>query len=274
MAPKTKSKKAHPSLHPHRGWRPDHLDPRDLFAAPPSRKQVANLPAKVSLRNNPLYPACYDQQQEGACTQFSTGFLLHWREIVLTGTARPVPAFNFGYYNTRVLEGTVHQDSGATNRLALKAAARWGYCADDLWPYAKKTMFTKPARKAYAEAAKHELKNFMYLRLVQDAAHFKACLAQGVPHNIGFNVYESFRDVGKNGRVAMPDPSKEQFLGGHSVALIGYDDSIGCWEMRNSWGTDIADAGHYWVPYDYFVNAQLASDPWAVQNVPTPDAES
>lgn len=270
-----KYKKPHSSLHPHRGWHPDHLDPRDIYAAPPTRSQVAKLPAKVSLRQTPHYPAPYNQKEEGACTSFSTHFLLHYREIVMTGGDRPLPAFNFGYYNTRSLMGTVMQDSGGTNRLALKSAAKWGYCADKLWPYDQGSMFTKPSAAAYRAAARHELKSFMYVKLVQDQAHMKAVLAQGLPFNIGFLVYQSFMNTGKDGIIALPNYQTEKLLGGHSVAITGYDDSKRAWEMRNSWDTTWADNGHAWLPYSYTdVDAKLASDPWTVQNVPTPDEES
>ena len=38
-------------------------------------------------------------------------------------------------------------------------------------------------------------------------------------------------------------------LGGHCIAIVGYDDELGAWLVRNSWGTDWGMDGYAWVKY-------------------------
>jgi C1A family cysteine protease len=38
--------------------------------------------------------------------------------------------------------------------------------------------------------------------------------------------------------------------GGHSVAIIGYDDGRGAWLAKNSWGTRFGEFGYFWIAYD------------------------
>ncbi len=56
----------------------------------------------------------------------------------------------------------------------------------------------------------------------------------------------------------------------HAVVLVGWDDSIGAWLLRNSWGTWWGDAGYMWIKYGTsnlglfmpsYVNYNPAPDP-------------
>ena len=38
-------------------------------------------------------------------------------------------------------------------------------------------------------------------------------------------------------------------VGGHSVEVIGYDDYLGCWICKNSWGTGWGDGGFFQIAY-------------------------
>jgi hypothetical protein len=41
-------------------------------------------------------------------------------------------------------------------------------------------------------------------------------------------------------------------LGGHCVALVGWDDGRGAFRIQNSWGTNWGDGGYLWIAYDAF----------------------
>lgn len=256
------------------GWHPDHPDHRDLHLEPPTRKQLAQLAPVFSTRAG--QPAIYNQLALGSCTANATCRVLQYREMVKSnGAARPVPSRLYQYYNSRSLMGTVGQDSGATLRLALKAAAGWGFCAEDMCPYDITSFTVKPSAAAYAEGRKHKLSMFQYARVQQDSRHLKNVLALGMPVVFGFTVYESFEQVGSDGVVPIPT-QQESVLGGHAVCIVGYDDTKlgGCFEVANSWGAGWGDSGYCWMPYGYVLNPQLAQDFWTVQDVATPDAES
>jgi C1A family cysteine protease len=47
--------------------------------------------------------------------------------------------------------------------------------------------------------------------------------------------------------------------GGHAVAIIGYDDTEGCWICKNSWGTGWGDSGFFRIAY-----GECEIDTWQV----------
>jgi C1A family cysteine protease len=78
-------------------------------------------------------------------------------------------------------------------------------------------------------------------------------------------IYSSFEgeDVAKTGMVPMPSKS-DQILGGHALLAIGYCDEKQCFIVRNSWGSSWGDKGYCYIPYNYLVNSNLASDFWII----------
>jgi C1A family cysteine protease len=64
----------------------------------------------------------------------------------------------------------------------------------------------------------------------------------------------------------MPGPN-EQVLGGHAVICCGYDDVAKRFRVANSWGTGWGQKGFFTIPYDYFLNSDLASDFWTLRTV-------
>ena len=69
-------------------------------------------------------------------------------------------------------------------------------------------------------------KSIEYNAIEQNLDQIKACLILGFPIAFGFIVYESFESdqVTTSGFVPMPKPN-EKVLGGHAVAIVGYDDT-------------------------------------------------
>ena len=56
-------------------------------------------------------------------------------------------------------------------------------------------------------------------------------------------------------------------LPGHAVAMVGYDDILKVWIMRNSWGPNWGDHGHFYLPYEYITNQSLGlytGDLWVI----------
>jgi C1A family cysteine protease len=175
------------------------------------------------------------------------------------------PSRLFVYYNERLVEGTVSQDSGAFIRDGIKTLNTYGVCSEAVWPYNISQYTTKPSDAAYAQAKLHTA--LAYYRVNVAINDVKAALAAGFPIVIGLTLYESFESytTAATGVVTMPKPY-EQVLGGHAVAIVGYNDAKKQLIVRNSWGTNWGDKGYFYLPYSY-INTNLASDLWVVSSV-------
>jgi len=100
-------------------------------------------------------------------------------------------------------------------------------------------------------------------------SQMKACLAGGYPFVLGITVFASFwTPDGNNQQVVTPLPkSGDTPVGGHAVLAVGYDDAKGQLIVRNSWGPKNADKGYFYLPYEYALDHQLASDFWTIQSI-------
>jgi len=51
------------------------------------------------------------------------------------------------------------------------------------------------------------------------------------------------------------------------VVAVGYTNAKRLFMIRNSWGADWGMKGDCLMPYEYLLNAQLASDFWTLRSV-------
>jgi C1A family cysteine protease len=244
------------------GWIPDLPDQRDhLYSAPTAF--LAALPPSTDLRAS--CPAVYDQGQLGSCTANAIGAAIEFDRL-RQKLPDFVPSRLFVYYNERVIEGTVHIDSGAQIRDGIKTVASQGVCPEAEWPYDIAKFTQKPSAQAYKDAATDRAVS--YQSLVQDLNQMKGCLASGYPFVFGFTVYESFETVtvAQSGHAPMPGPG-ERAIGGHAVMAVGYEDAQQWFLVRNSWGARWGLAGYFTLPYAYLIHPGLASDLWTIRIV-------
>jgi C1A family cysteine protease len=268
------------------GYLPDSPDPRDFtFRAV---QKVEQLPTEVDLRE--YCSPVRDQGQLGSCTAFSMGSGLREFMLIKSNPVPPNPPDTcltklvqqslirklfsldyavlsplFLYYEERVLEGTVNEDSGASMRDGMKVLSNQGICPEVNWPYVISKFRTKPPDQAYENALNYKIAVYSRLYSLTD---MKSALAteQGVV--FGFNVYESFdtNEVAQTGNMPMPKYG-ERILGGHAVFICGYKDDEtwpggGYLIIKNSWGLDWGDNGYFYMPYAFASNPADVNDIW------------
>jgi C1A family cysteine protease len=221
------------------------------------------LPSKVDLHAG--CPPVYDQGDLGSCTAQALAAALDFerkrQDMPFMGPSRL-----FIYYNERVIEDSVSQDSGAQLRDGMKAVATQGACPETEWTYNVNRFAEKPTAACYTNGAQHTA--LQYSRVPQDVTHLKTCLASGFPFVFGFTVYDSFESdaVAQTGKVPMPSQA-EQVLGGHAVLAVGYSDASQRFLARNSWGPDWGVNGYFTIPYAYVTDPNLADDIWTIRLV-------
>jgi C1A family cysteine protease len=244
------------------GWIPDLPDHRDhLFVANPLILQ--KLPASADLTK--LCPAVYDQGQLGSCTANAIAAALEFEQMKQQ-LKKFMPSRLFIYYNERVMEHTVHSDSGAMIRDGIKSVNQKGACSEKIWPYNINNFAIAPAKSCYDDASKHLAVS--YQRILQTLGQMKGCLAAGYPFVFGFTVYENFESaaVAKSGQANLPEAG-EKVVGGHAVMAVGYDDKTQRFIIRNSWGTSWGKKGYFTLPYSYLTDSSLADDFWTIRVV-------
>jgi C1A family cysteine protease len=229
-----------------------------LFSAEPAHSNIK----LVDLRDK--CPAPYDQGKLGSCTANSLAFCYHYDELKQNESSIFTPSRLFIYYNERDIEGNVSSDAGAEIHDGIKVINTIGVCSENIWPYDISKFATKPDDNCFEEAHKH--KSIEYNAIEQNLDQIKACLILGFPIAFGFIVYESFESeqVASTGIVPMPKPN-EKVLGGHAVAIVGYDDTKQLFIVRNSWGVNWGDQGYFYMPYEYVLNVDLANDFWTIK---------
>lgn len=245
------------------GWKRDQPDQRDLKLKL-TRVDAAALPPRYDMTAN--MPDVFDQLSLGSCTA-NVACAAAWYLERKKEKTHVAPSRLFEYYNTRKIEGTVTQDSGASIRNCIKAMVTWGYCLETQWPYDITKFATKPADDLYTAARINVIRQ--YRSVPQFAPNIKAALASDCPVLFGISVYPSFEspDVARTGQIPIPKKN-ERVLGGHALLLVGYDDATKEYITRNSWGTKWGIGGYCRMPYDYVHSKKLAADFWVIDAVP------
>src|SRR5438105_15827754 len=118
-------------------------------------------------------PPVYDQGALGSCTANAIAGALEFDQMKQELADVFEPSRLFIYYNERVMEGTVDEDSGAMLRDGIKTVAKQGAPHEPLWPYVISKFRSKPSAKAYADAARHPA--VLYERILQQAAQLRGC---------------------------------------------------------------------------------------------------
>lgn len=251
------------------GWKRDKQDDRDYkYALHPEVGAGLVLPPSISLLSK-MSPV-EDQGNLGSCVANALCASLEFLQLN--------SPFNFGlysdlsrlfvYFNSRVLDGGDPDrlgDDGTTLRHAVLAIRKWGICREAVWPYVESQVSFKPSTPSYAEALKHQVLSGYRVDIKLQA--MKTCLAAGYPFIFGVQLYESFMATitARSGLVPIPDPNYENYVGGHAMTAIGYDDGTQSFLVRNSWGTKWGKSGMCAMPYAYLTDMNLTGDAWTLR---------
>lgn len=256
----------------HFGWKPSPPDYRDrnyAFVAPGDL--VRSLPTSYDTfalmpQQPPLFP-CLDQGALGSCGPSSLAEMLLVAQFKAGITVGVLPSILQIYYATRMLMGTVGQDSGVDNRTLLKAVATYGWALGTLWPYQISKFKTNPPKAVWDDAVTRKINQ--YQAVAQTVTDIKAAVYSMTPVLFGFTVYTSMlsNSVAQTGTVPMPQPG-DKVEGGHDVTIYGWDDNRQVFLFRNHWynapNQPWGNKGNGTIPYAYATDSGLSGDFWTV----------
>jgi C1A family cysteine protease len=154
--------------------------------------------------------------------------------------------------------------AGSRYEWILKAANAPGTVTEECCPYLESTVCTSPLYKISS------------WKKIYNAAQAKEYISKKGPLMTGMEVYEDFYWVDSN-EIYMQEFGS--FMAYHAICIVGYDDTAGCWIVKNSWSRGWGDDGYCRIAYNqcgigvvfpfYSVEIAPASDP-----VPLPKAFS
>lgn len=220
----------------------------------------ASLPESADIRAH--WGSVLDQGDLGSCVANAVA-----GAIRATRSANNLSVYDpsrlFIYYFARVLDGTdPTEDAGTYIKSGFKAVNKHKVCSEKNWPYKIADFAVEPSQNAQKAAAQH--RKFNYLSLDGTPEEIKHSLAAGYPVVFGTDVYRSFmtKAVAQTGKVPVPNKTSEELMGGHAMAIVGYDNTAGHYVVANSWGAEWGDKGFCYVPFEYIHDTDMTGDFW------------
>ena len=180
----------------------------------------------------------------------------------------------YTYFNTQCLDNdNPLEDNGVTTQNLVKSLQKYSCCPEKYLPYVTQNYLTLPPLNCYQNT--YTLSNVTYSYIQQNSS-----MLQNLQNNllntnnksqitgvvVGINVYSSFPMNSKNGIIPIPNANKEQLLGGHCVAIVGYTviNNTNYIIFQNSWGTSWGNKGLGYLPIAYLQNPNLSECPTVI----------
>src|SRR5258706_1617605 len=179
-----------------------------------------NLPPGVDLR--PWMTPVEEQGSIGSCTANALAGALEY--LLRRERGAPVDLSRlFIYFNQRLLDDRVREDTGASISSGIRVLSRVGVPREAIWPYQRELFAVQPTETVFAEASRHRVVDWWNVPV--DSSSLRACLAAGFPIVFGTRVTESFVETPRSGLTGMPSGEDDRKHGRHAMLIVGYDDA-------------------------------------------------
>lgn len=136
------------------------------------------------------------------------------------------------------------------------AAMKSGITDESNYPY---TDEAQPCRRG--SDWKSRLTRYSGFTRKTSVSAMKTYLSTVGPMVACFTVYEDFYYFYTGGIYRYRAKTAGDMVGGHCIAIVGYDDAKKCWIAKNSWGTDWGESGYFRIGYG---SAGIDAEMWGI----------
>lgn len=248
------------NVHPRLGALKDPIDIRD-FAIRKVIKPV-KLPAIVDYEKQ-MGPV-KDQLNRGACVSFAANAVKEFQE-----RRQRKGKEKYDFSEEWLYRLVMHPGGGAYPRDAFKSLNANGVPREKFMPYVpeasddEKLPF-EPSKAAIRNALSYKSASYARLTSLEE---MKQSLAINGPFLIGVDWLDGWftpRGEVYNGYPVLQTGMGND-VGGHAIAIVGYDETRQIMKFKNSWGADWAKGGYAYFHYDVIRNNLW--DAWATLDV-------
>ncbi|WP_298964857.1 C1 family peptidase [uncultured Methylobacterium sp.] len=221
-------------------YSPQLVDAEQLLVknTEPQLAALAPPPPRVDWRNNGgnFVTSVKNQSACGACVAFATCATLEARARI----ASKDPNLDIDLAEAHLFSCGCGEccDTGWLNDKALAHAKRKGICAEADFPYV-------PGNQPCPDPEPPPILKVTAFAAVSSMETRKRVLSSKGPVSASMEVYDDFRTYGSG----IYSHVTGSLIGYHAVCVVGYDDSDGCWIVKNSWDTGWGENGFFRIAY-------------------------
>jgi C1A family cysteine protease len=212
-----------------------------------------------------------NQGQFGSCTAHALSYC--WQQAILRSNEvffRPSRTFWYAESRKKLGDRNYKADNGSTISDTAWVLSNMGSVQESLYPYTSTNInnaVPEGSVKTIALQRRRQTRRITYSNNVNtNIINFKTEILAGRCIMLGVMVYSSFMSSKtlKSGIIPLPNARRERLLGGHAIALSGWNETTRTFSFRNSWGEGVGQRGLFTIPYSYVCNGSLAGDAWVV----------
>ena len=231
------------------------IDARDHY--------VVAIPTPVSYDDSQNFTV-RNQGNVGDCGSFASVNCLEEQNILKSYKWPMQLSELFHYWNVRqpAYGNNFPADTGQCGRDAMRVLYNIGVCPEKLWPYVEANVNKKP--DLFCDSFARFWKIFEYAQC-ETIGQIKTAKSQDRSVWLGIPVQESI--LSNKGEVIKWNYGVVP-IGGHGMAVVGYDDNKRVIKCVNQWGADWGENGFCYIDYDYinqcqWSNGEKGIDCWA-----------